>query len=344
MNFKSDNYAGVCPEIMKAIEAANIGHAAAYGADDYSIRLKAKMAEIFEYDVTIFLTSTGTSANGLALSAITPSHGTIYCHSHAHINTDECGAPELFTGAKLNAIGGDASKIDVRLLEQKIVLDKDLRPHASKPSAISITQLTEGGTAYSLDELMAIKACAEKHELFFHIDGARFANALITIGCTPAQMTWKSGIDVLSFGATKNGAMMAEMVVFFNQKLALDFDYKHKRAGQLMSKTRFQAAQFLAYLENDLWLRNARHANTMAKRLAEILSTISSASINHDVQGNEIFVNMPDTIADILAQKGAHFYRWGENYYRFVTSWATSSDDMKMFEMMVGEFNRQKKG
>ncbi len=338
MNFKSDNAAGVCPEMMSALQAANTGFAASYGADEYSKQLQKKVAEIFEHEVTIYLTSTGTAANGLALSAIVPAYGTIYCHTHAHINTDECGAPELFTGAKLTVIAGAHGKINGQELENQIAFDNDIRPHASKPSAISVTQLNEGGTAYSLDELAAIEACAQRHGLHLHMDGARFANALVTLGCTPAHMTWKSGVDVMSFGATKNGAMMAEMVVFFNQDLAKDFDYRHKRAGQLLSKTRFEAAQFLAYLENDLWLNNARHSNVMAQKLAALLKTIPGVSIDHEIHGNELFVNMPATLANHLLDHGAHFYSWGPGLYRLVTSWMTTEHEVAEFGKMVAGF------
>lgn len=340
MNFKSDNAAAVCPEIMQAIVDANAGCAASYGTDEYSKKLSNKVSEIFEHDVTIYLTSTGTAANCLALSAITPAHGTVYCHTHAHINTDECGAPELFTGAKLTPIEGSIGKIDLKKLDTQIAWDASLRPHASKPAAISITQLTENGTAYSLDELAAIHACAKKHKLYLHMDGARFANALVKLNCTPAQMTWKSGVDILSFGATKNGALQAEMVVIFNQTLTHNFDYIHKRAGQLMSKTRFEAAQFLAYFENDLWVKNARHANAMAQQLAKALQSTPGVSINHSVDGNELFVTMPKNLADELYAHGALFYPWGENCYRLVTSWMTSSEEITKFGAIVSKFNR----
>jgi threonine aldolase len=338
MNFKSDNAAGVCPEIMKALEVANIGFATSYGEDDYSKQLAKKVAEIFEHEVTIFLTSTGTAANCLSLSAIAPAYGTIYCHTNAHINTDECGAPELLIGAKLTVLGGAAGKINVQDLENQILFDADIRPHASKPAAISVTQLTEGGTVYSLQELQNIHACAQRHGLYVHMDGARCANALVSLGCTSAQMTWKSGIDVLSFGATKNGAMMAEMVVIFNQELAKDFDYRHKRAGQLLSKTRFEAAQFLAYFEHDLWLKNARHSNAMAQQLAAHMTAVPGVSIDHEIQGNELFVNMPSALADYLLQKGAHFYSWGPGVYRLVTSWATTAEEVAAFGKFVAGF------
>lgn len=340
MNFKSDNYAGICPQIMQALVTANDGYAAAYGADDYSQRLTQRITEIFEHDVIIYLTSTGTAANCLALSAITPAHGAVYCHDHAHINTDECGAPEHFTGASLKPIGGAHGKLDVTLLEQRIVGDKAVRPHASMPAALSLTQQTECGTAYSLSELAELSDCVKRHGLKLHMDGARFANALVTLGCTPAQMTWKAGIDVLSFGATKNGAMMAEMVVIFDQKLAQEFDYKHKRAGQLLSKARFEAAQFLAYFERDLWLQNARHANAMAQKLVGILRTIPAVSIDHDVQGNEIFVTLPQAVADCLIKHGAQFYPWGEGHYRLVTSWATSDAEVEAFGAIIGGLQR----
>lgn len=342
MNFKSDNYAGVCPQIMQALVAANDGYAAAYGADDYSKSLTQKISEIFEHEVTIYLVSTGTAANCLALSAIAPAHGAIYCHTHAHIATDECGAPELFTGASLKAIGGIHGKIDVSLLEQKIMLDKDLRPHSSMPAALSVTQQTEGGTVYSLDELAVLTACAKRYGLKVHMDGARFANALVTLGCTPAQATWKLGVDVMSLGATKNGAMMAEMVVLFDQQLAKEFDYKHKRAGQLLSKARFVASQFLAYFEHDLWLKNARHANAMAQKLVGILSTVPGIRVEHDVQGNEIFVMMSQQLAAWLIKHGAQFYPWGEGYYRLVTSWATSSAEIEVFGSVIAQFAQVK--
>lgn len=338
MNFKSDNAAGVSTEIMKAVMAANEGCAASYGADEYSKKLRDKVAEIFEHDVSIYLTSTGTAANGLALAALVPPYGTVYCHTHAHINTDECGAPELFTGAKLTLIGGNHGKMDVQALENQILFDADIRPHASKPVAMSVTQLTENGTAYTLAELATIKDCAQRHDLYLHMDGARCANALVTLGCTPAQMTWKSGVDVLSFGATKNGAMMAEMVVLFNQDLAQDFDYRHKRAGQLLSKTRFEAAQFLAYLENDLWLHNARHSNAMAQKLAALVKKVPGVSIDHEIHGNELFVNMPQALADYVMQQGAHFYSWGPGVYRLVTSWATTEEEVDEFGTMVAGF------
>lgn len=342
MNFKSDNYAGVCPEIMQAMEAANTGCAAAYGNDDYSKRLTRKVAEIFEHEVTIYLVSTGTAANSLALSAIAPAHGAIYCHAHAHVVTDECGAPELFTGASLKPIGGAHGKVDIDLLERKIALDKDLRPHCSMPAALSVTQQTESGTVYSLDELAGLTTCVKRHGLKVHMDGARFANALVTLGCTPAQATWKKGVDVMSLGATKNGAMMAEMVLLFDQKLAQEFDYKHKRAGQLLSKSRFVAAQFLAYFERDLWLKNARHANAMAQKLVNVLRTVAGIRIEHDVQGNEIFVMMPQDLADWLVKNGAQFYPWGDGCYRLVTSWATNDVEIETFGNAIAEFAQAK--
>jgi len=339
MNFKSDNTSGVSPEILQAITEINTGFSASYGTDDVSKKLKARVAEIFECDVEIYMTSTGTASNNLALSALVSPYGSIFCHKKGHINTDECGGTELFTGsAKVIPIGGDGAKIDLHELEQYILAANAMRPHASKPSVINISQVTEYGTVYTLDELAAIGALAQKYSLGFHMDGARFTNALVALGCSPAAMTWKRGVDILSFGATKNGALMSEMVVIFNKKYAQDFDYRHKRVGQLMSKTRFFAVQFLAYLDNDLWLRNARHANAMAAKLVTELSEYKNTKIMYNVQANEIFATMSSDLVKFLWDNHAHFYHWEDDVYRLVTSWVTTEQEINDFIELLKKF------
>lgn len=344
VDFKSDNIVGVHPQIMEAIVSANVGIEASYGNDYYSLQLKQKLAEIFETEVSFFLTNTGTAANGLALSGLTPAYGAIYSHTHAHVNTDECGAPELFTsGAKIIPIQGINCKIDSEYLQQHIEAAYSMRPHAIKPSCISVSQATEGGTIYKLDELRKIADIAKKYELPIHMDGARFTNSLVTLGCSPAEATWKSGIDVLSFGATKNGAMAAEAVIFFNQKHTKDIDYKQKRAGQLSSKMRFFSCQFLAYFENDLWLKNAAHANAAGAKLASIFQK-HQLKLEYPVEANEIFVRIPTKLAEYLYQNNGNFYEWEkqednkDGLYRFVTSCFTSGEQLNQLDVYLSRF------
>jgi threonine aldolase len=298
------------------------------------LHCKKKLTEIFETDVSIYLTGTGTAANGLALSAITPVHGIIYSHASAHVNADECGAPELFTsGAKIVPLRGDNYKIDINHLKQHIESSLAMRPHTSKPASITVSQATECGTIYSLDELREIYSIAKHHGVAVHMDGARFTNSLITLGCSPAEATWKSGIDVLSFGATKNGAMAAEVVIFFNKKYTQDIDYKQKRAGQLFSKMRFLSCQFLAYFEDDLWLKNASHANAAALSLSNIFIK-HKLGLEYKVEANEVFVRMPKKIAEYLYKNNGSFYEWenpdydGNGLYRFVASCFTKQEDL----------------
>ena len=341
MDFKSDNIVGVHPQIMDAIANANIGVEASYGNDSYTIKLQKKLAEIFETEVSLYITSTGTASNSLALSALTPTHGVIYSHVNAHVNTDECGAPELFTGgAKIIPITGDNCKIDNVNLKQCIEAAHSMRPHTSKPACITVSQATECGTIYKINELKEIADLAKHYELPIHMDGARFTNSLVTLGCSPAEATWKSGVDVLSFGATKNGAMAAEAVIFFNQKYAHDFDYKQKRAGQLFSKMRFFSCQFLAYFENDLWLKNAAHANSAALSLASIFLN-HGLKLEYPVEANEVFVRMSTKLAEYLYQNQGNFYEWekpnhnNEGLYRFVTSCFTDEKSLNQLDVFL---------
>lgn len=335
MNFKSDNTVGVSPEIMVALEKANHGSESSYGADGYSKKLKTRFSEIFECDSEYFLTSTGTAANSLALAALTPGYGAIFCHEQAHITTDECGAPFFFTGgSQAMLVKGEQGKMALDELEFQITQSQVSRPHGQKPGSISITQATEWGTVYDEQELQAIKALAKKFNLPLHMDGARFANAVSHLNLSPARLSSKLGIDALSFGGTKNGCLSAEAIIFFNKDYAHDFDYLHKRAGQLMSKTRFFSAQFLAYLEDDLWLKNAAHANQMALNLKAIFERQGVRVLN-EVQANEVFVHMPSARADHLSQQGCGFYSWHHkevDCYRFVASCFTKKSDIDALE------------
>lgn len=326
MNFCSDNVTGVSPEIMAALAAANEGAAMPYGQDECSQRLSAQFSELFETDVAVFPVATGSAANALALSVMTPPFGAIYCHAESHINVDECGAPEFYTGgAKLVTLPGDGK---IRAADLAMTLAKAGAGvvHHVQPAAVSLTQATEAGTVYSTDEVQQIAEVTHTHDLKLHMDGARFANAVVSLGCTPADITWRAGVDVLSFGATKNGAMAAEAVVFFNRDLADTFSYRRKRSGHLFSKMRFLSAQLEAYITDDLWLRNAAHANQMAAKLAEGLASLPEVKLCYPVEANEIFIELPTHVIQGLLDDGFQFYRWeGEasTTIRLVTAFNT---------------------
>lgn len=265
----------------------------------------------------------------MALSAICPPYGAVYCHPWAHVNTDETGAPEMYTaGAKLVEVDGADGKIDPEILEQKIALADSRGIHHPKPSVVCVTNLTEWGTVYQPSELTAIGEAAERHGLRYFHDGARFANAVATLGRTPAEMTWKAGVEVMSFGVTKGGGIAAEAVIFFNPADAEDFAFRRKRGGQLWSKHRFLAAQVDAYLEGDLWLKNATHANAMANRLADGLGQIPGVTLTYPVQGNELFPCMPEAMIQGLELDGFLFYRWLPGVIRLVTSFSTTPEDV----------------
>jgi threonine aldolase len=333
-DFSSDNIVTVAPEIMAAITAANHGTVHSYGDDAFTHLLTTLAREAFECDLAIYPVATGTAANALALAALAPPYGGIYCHETAHIQKDECGAPEFFSaGAKLVGLPGQGGKVlpaDIKAAYQEA---QRRGVHQVRPAAISLSQATEWGTVYSRDEVAAIAEIGRATKLPVHMDGARFANALVSLGCTPAQATWQAGIDVLSFGATKNGAMAAEAVVFFNLDLAAEFEYRRKRAGQLLSKMRFFSTQLVAYLENGLWLRHARQANAMAARLADGLSAMSGISLTQPVQANELFPALPESVITALQGENFGFYRWPgaaheTNVIRLVTAWNTQPADV----------------
>jgi threonine aldolase len=338
VNFASDNVYGVHPKIMDAMVAANSGTDVSYLHDEGSKAFELELSRIFEKDVKAFLVMNGTGANSLALSAMVPSYGGIICHSSSHIHCDECNAPELFTGgAKLITLDGAGAKLTPAAILHKLKTHGH-GEHGSKPLAISITNATELGTVYSVVEIKAIGDVAKAHGLKLHMDGARFANALVSSGCTPAEMTWKSGVDVLSFGGTKNGAMILEAVVFFDTSLAEDFLYRRKRVGQLLSKGRYLSAQANAYLKDGLWLENAKRANSLALMMADGLKKSNVVRLSNPVEANEVFSIMPRTLFDTITKAGAHFYEWpvdgladDEVHTRCVLSWATPESDVHSF-------------
>lgn len=329
MTFKSDNTAGICPEILAKLATVNQATADAYGGDSITARVKEQFNLLFEKQVDVHFMATGTATNCLALTSLTPPYGAVFCHAHAHITTDETNAPELFTGgAKLIGLPGNNGKICPEAFSQEIHNLAVMRPHNAKPAVLSLTQSTEAGTVYTREELKILISIAKHHNLYVHMDGARFANAVVALGESPADITWRLGVDVLSFGGTKNGAFAAEAAVFFNQNLSKDMDYQQKRFGQLMSKMRFFSCQFEALFENDLWLKNAAHANQMAQFLSKKLLNIPEVELVYPVDANEVFVKMPTILAQKLRDQGCEFYDWSFSKesiqtYRFVTSFNT---------------------
>jgi threonine aldolase len=316
---------------MAAVEDANRGMMSSYGEDEWTARVRNHVCELFETDCAVFFTSTGTSANALALAQLCQSFHAVVCHEYAHLQTDECGAPEFFTkGSKLLLVGGDNAKIN--LAEAEAVIGQQPPLHSHKPRVISITQSTELGTIYSADEIAAVGKSARSRGLFVHMDGARFANAIASLSCPPKDVTWRAGVDVLCFGGTKNGLAGAELVVFFNKGLATDFDYHLKQAGQLQSKTRFMAAQWCGLFSGDVWLRNARHANQMASTLAAELQSEAKLTPVFPVQANAVFVRFDARLARGLKERGWHLYQFVEpDIFRMMCSWATIQSDVDQF-------------
>ena len=349
MDFASDNAAGASTAVLEALVAANAGFAPAYGADAWTARAERMLAEVFQKEIAVSLVATGTGANALALSAIAPPWGAIFCHGESHIIADECGAPEMMTaGAKLVGIDGPVGKITPERLAETLALYPRGLVKQVQPAALSLSQATECGTIYAQGEIAALAAMAHGAGCKVHMDGARFANALLTLGCSPADMTWKAGIDILSFGATKNGALACEAVIFFDPALAQDFAFRRKRAGHTLSKGRLLGAQMCAYLEKDHWLANAAHANAMAARLGEGLAAIPGCRMPWPRQANEVFAILPRTADAALRAAGAHYYDWGarslpadeapqehECFVRLIPSFATLPGSVDRFLTIV---------
>jgi threonine aldolase len=327
-SFRSDNDAGASPQILQAIAACNEGPAYPYGGDRWTQQVEERLCSIFERKVRVLLVATGTAANSLALGAMTPPWGSVLCHRLAHIHTDECGAPEFFgAGLKLVPSASAGSLLDPGLLATELGRGKG-DVHAVQPSAVSITQSTEEGQIYTPEQVGAIGRVCRDLQVPLHMDGARFANALVALGCTPAQITWQAGVDLLSFGATKNGALNAEGLIVFNDALWDSLPFRRKRAGHLLSKMRFISAQLHAYLQDDLWLKNARHSNAMARRLADGLAAVSGVESVVPAVTNILFVKMPQTLLQGLFERGFDFYhggRWDTGVARLVTSFQTTT-------------------
>ena len=326
--FASDNVAPICPEAWAALQEANLQYAPSYGEDRWTARVCDRIREIFETDCDVYFVFTGTAANALALAQLCNPFHSVICHQHSHIETDECGAPEFFTGgSKLLLVGGASGKIDTG--QVKALLTRPNELHSHKPAAISIAQATEFGTVYRRDEIAAIVDLARAHQLSLHMDGARFANAIASLNCAPKAITWKVGVDVLCFGGTKNGATAGELVIFFDRKISREFDYRAKQAGHLGSKMRFLAAQWLGLLNRDAWLRNAQHANRAARGLATRLRMEAGIESVFPIDANAVFVAMDERLASGLHARGWRFYKFIEpDVYRLMCSWSTTGEQI----------------
>ena len=326
MRFLSDNTATACPEILAAVQAANHGLAAPYGEDEWTARLDSVMSAFFGTEVRAFAVLTGTAANALALATLSPPYGAIFAHEQAHIATDECGAPGFFSGgAQLALLPGEHGRLAPETLAAALAVPVDL--HRVQPAALSLTQATELGTAYRPEQIAQLAAVAHAHGLKVHLDGARFANALVFLDCHPADISWRAGVDVLSFGATKNGALSAEAVVFFDRALVRDFELRRKRAGHLLSKSRYVAAQLLAYVESGLWKRNAQRTNALAQRIGRA----AGEALLHPVEANEVFLRLGVPRRRALRDAGFEFYDSGAESAgeaRFVVAWDQPEADV----------------
>lgn len=334
MKFVSDNVSGVAPEVMQALEAANADRAAAYGGDDWSRRLDQAFAACFEHEVVVVPVVTGTAANALALATVSPPYGVVLCHQRAHVNEHQCGAPEFYTGgAKLMPLGGDDGRIDPAALAEALqTCHGPGAGHRMPAAALSLTQATEAGTLYTPEALGALTSQARAAGLPVVMDGARFANAVAAQGCTPAAASWQAGVDVLCFGGTKNGAMAAEAVVFFDPEQVADIRRRRKRGGHLLSKQRYLSAQLLAMIEEDRWLRWAAHANAMAARLARSLTGLAGVTIAYPVDANMVFVRVDDEVWSRLRNHApgleAEVVAPGLNEVRLVAAWDTTPEEV----------------
>lgn len=341
MDFRSDNTRGAAPEILAALEAANDGPRTSYGEDAQTLRVEAKLKDIFETDLAAFLVATGTAANSLGLAVLTPPWGVIYCHEEAHIAVDECGAPEFFTGgAKLVTLPGADARISAAQLAALLPAGQGF-VHRAQPAAVSLTQATEAGTCYRPAQVGAIAEVARRYRLRLHMDGARFANALAFLGVSPAEMSGRAGVEVLTFGVSKNGALAAEVVILFDRSLAAEFAFRRKRAGHLISKGRVLCAQLEAYLQDDLWLRLARHANAMAQQLASGLSALPGVRLVHATEANEVFVQLPEPLIRALEAEGFQFYRWPDDdstTLRLVTAFDTTAQEVAALLAAVRQY------
>jgi threonine aldolase len=328
--FASDNYAGICPEAWNASEAANQGHATSYGDDPWTTRASDAFRELFETECEVYFVFNGTAANSLALASLCQSYHGVICCDQSHVETDECGAPEFFSnGSKLLVAPSIDGKLTPESIRELATKRQDI--HYPKPRAVTLTQSTETGRVYSLAELRAISGECKAHGLSVHMDGARFANACAGLSCRPAEMTWKSGVDVLCFGGTKNGMAVGEAVLFFDRKLATDFDYRCKQAGQLASKMRFLSAPWVGMLESGAWLRNAAHANHCALHFAAQLAGIPGMRLGGPVEANAVFLEASEDVLDRIRKRGWKFYTFIGGAARFMFAWDTDIERVDAF-------------
>jgi len=341
-HFASDNYSGVCPEAWEAMSRANQGHAPAYGDDEWTAKASDLLRDLFEVNCEVFFAFNGTAANALALSAMCQSYHSILCHELAHAETDECGAPEFFSnGSKILVVSGEDGRIRPEAVSHMVQRRCDI--HYPKPKVLSLTQATELGTVYSVDDLHALFEAARRHELRVHMDGARFANAVAALGVAPKELTWKVGVDVLCFGGTKNGMAVGEAIIFFKKELAHEFAYRCKQSGQLASKMRFLAAPWVGLLESNAWLRNATQANHMAEKLEAALLEIPGIEFISRRQANSVFVRLQPDVATALRARGWRFYTFiGAGGARFMCSWDTAESDITALVNDVKELTSAK--
>ena len=335
-HFASDNNSGICPEAWAALEEANHGHASGYGEDQWTRKACRLIRDLFETDCDVFFIFTGSAANALGLASVCRSYHSIICHEASHVQNDECGAPEFFSGgAKVRTLTGKDGRLTPEAITAAVAKRRDL--HFPKTGALSLTQSTELGTVYTPAQLKANCRAAKKSGLKIHMDGARFSNAIASLGVAPKDITWKAGVDMLSFGLTKNGTHAGEALVFFDKLLAREFDWQNKQAGQLASKMRFLTAPWIGMLQDGAWLRHANHANKMAKRLRRALSKISGIKFLHPTQANAVFVDMSPVLVDAMHKRGWHFYTlYSDNDARLMCSWDTTPKDIDDF---VGDLN-----
>ena len=331
-NFASDNNAGACPEALAALMAANAsGHVGGYGEDRWTHEVCDRMRALFETDCDVYFVFNGTAANSLALASLCRPFHSVICHEAAHVETDECGAPGFFSnGSVLMPSGGENGKLRPEAIETLATKRRDI--HYPKPRAVTVSQSTELGSVYAPVELRGVSEMAKRYGMRLHMDGARFANAMAALeGCSPADATWRAGVDVLCFGGAKNGLPLGEAVVFFDHALAEDFAYRAKQGGQLCSKMRFISAPWIGLLENDVWLKNARHANTMAQELKRGAETIDGVRIAYPCEANAVFLDMPTTAAQRLRRKGWRFYDFIGGRSRLMCSWDTRPETVARF-------------
>jgi len=331
-HFASDNYAGICPEALATMLEANRGHEVSYGDDSWTEKASNLLRDVFERDCEVFFVFNGTSANSLSLASLCQSYHSILCHEMAHVEGSECGAPEFFAnGTKVLLLPGANGKIDPKSIEKAVSKRTDI--HYPKPRALSLTQATEVGTVYSLAELQELAEVARRFNLRIQMDGARFANAVVSLGLTPKELTWQAGVDVLCFGGTKNGLAVGEAVVFFDRELAREFDYRCKQGGQLASKMRFLSAPWVGMLQDGAWLRHAKHSNAMAQRLEAALRPLPGIQVSYSVDTNAVFARIPETVVEKMHERGWKFYThvggWEDS--RLMCSWDTTPEDVDGF-------------